>query len=92
MQYILNRFVKPKPIPKIDFSKGIDEENISMVMKDDKEYKLYGNDKQDIVAETYEFREENKLASYTALWNQSVNIKDIVLKMTKQQDIRRDKG
>ena len=32
MQYILNRFVKPKPIPKIDFSKGIDEENISMII------------------------------------------------------------
>ena len=32
MQYTLNRFVKPKPIPKIDFSKGIDEENSCMVI------------------------------------------------------------
>ena len=32
MQYILSRLVKPKPIPKIDFSNGIDEENACMVI------------------------------------------------------------
>ena len=32
MQYILSRFIKPKPIPKIDFSKGIDKENACMVI------------------------------------------------------------
>ena len=32
MQYILSKIVKPKPIPKIDFSKGIDEENATMVV------------------------------------------------------------
>ena len=32
IQYILSKIVKPKPIPKIDFSKGIDEENTCMVI------------------------------------------------------------
>ena len=32
IQYILSKIVKPKPIPKIDFSKGIDEENSCMVV------------------------------------------------------------
>lgn len=32
IQYILSKIVKPKPIPKIDFSKGIDEENACMVV------------------------------------------------------------
>lgn len=32
MQYTLSKIVKPKPIPKIDFSKGIDEENACMVI------------------------------------------------------------
>ncbi len=32
MQYILSKMIKPKPIPKIDFSKGIDEENACMVI------------------------------------------------------------
>ena len=31
IQYMLSKIVKPKPIPKIDFSKGIDEENATMV-------------------------------------------------------------
>ena len=32
IQYMLSKIVKPKPIPKIDFSKGIDEENATMVV------------------------------------------------------------
>ena len=32
IQYILSKVIKPKPIPKIDFSKGIDEENSCMVI------------------------------------------------------------
>lgn len=32
IQYILNRFVKPKLIPKLDFSNGIDKENSTMVV------------------------------------------------------------
>ena len=32
IQYILSKIVKPKPIPKIDFSKGIDEEHACMVV------------------------------------------------------------
>ena len=32
IQYILSKVIKPKPIPKIDFSKGIDEENACMVV------------------------------------------------------------
>ena len=32
MQYILSKIVKPKPIPKIDFSKGIDEKHACMVV------------------------------------------------------------
>ena len=32
VQYILSKIVKPKLIPKIDFSKGIDEENSCMVI------------------------------------------------------------
>ena len=32
IQYILSKFVKQKPIPKIDFSKGINEENACMVV------------------------------------------------------------
>ena len=32
IQYILSKTVKPKPIPKIDFSKGINEENATMVV------------------------------------------------------------
>ena len=32
IQYILSKTVKPKPIPKIDFSKGIDKENTTMVI------------------------------------------------------------
>ncbi len=32
IQYILNKTVKPKLIPKIDFSEGIDEENSCMVV------------------------------------------------------------
>ena len=32
IQYILSKIVKPKPIPKIDFSKGIDEKNACMVV------------------------------------------------------------
>ena len=32
IQYILSKIVKPKPIPKIDFSKGIDKENACMVV------------------------------------------------------------
>ena len=32
LQYILSKFVKPKLIPKIDFSKGIDEKNATMVV------------------------------------------------------------
>ncbi len=32
IQYILSKFVKSKPIPKIDFSKGIDKENVCMVI------------------------------------------------------------
>ena len=31
-QYILNKAVKPKLIPKIDFSKGIDKENSCIVV------------------------------------------------------------
>ncbi len=32
IQYILSKVVKPKPIPKIDFSKGIDEDHACMVV------------------------------------------------------------
>ena len=32
VQYVLSKIVKPKPIPKIDFSKGIDKENTCMVI------------------------------------------------------------
>ena len=32
IQYILSKIVKPKPIPKIDFSKGINEEHACMVV------------------------------------------------------------
>ena len=32
MQYILSKFVKPKPIPKLDMYDGIDEENATMVV------------------------------------------------------------
>ena len=32
MQYILGKFVKPKMIPKLDFSNGIDKENKTMVV------------------------------------------------------------
>ena len=32
VQYILSKVVKPKPIPKIDFSKGIDKEHACMVV------------------------------------------------------------
>ena len=32
MQYILSKIVKPKLIPKLDFSKGINEENTTMVV------------------------------------------------------------
>lgn len=32
LQYILSKIVKPKLIPKIDFSEGIDEENTTMVI------------------------------------------------------------
>ena len=32
IQYILSKIVKPKPIPKIDFSKGIDKEHTCMVV------------------------------------------------------------
>ena len=32
IQYILSKIVKPKPIPKIDFSKGIDEDHACMVV------------------------------------------------------------
>ena len=32
IQYILSKIIKPKPIPKLDFSKGIDKENACMVV------------------------------------------------------------
>ena len=32
IQYILSRFVKPKPIPKLDMYEGIDEKNATMVV------------------------------------------------------------
>ena len=32
MQYVLSKIVKPKLIPKIDFSEGIDEENATIVV------------------------------------------------------------
>ncbi len=32
IQYILSKIVKPKPIPKLDFSNGIDEKNKTMVV------------------------------------------------------------
>ena len=32
LQYVLSKIVKPKLIPKIDFSNGIDKENSSMVV------------------------------------------------------------
>lgn len=32
IQYILSKTVKPKPIPKLDFSNGINKENATMVV------------------------------------------------------------
>ncbi len=32
IQYILSKIIKPKPIPKLDFSNGIDKENATMVV------------------------------------------------------------
>ena len=32
IQYILSKIIKPKPIPKLDFSDGIDKENTTMVV------------------------------------------------------------
>lgn len=32
IQYILSKVIKPKPIPKLDFSNGIDKENATMVV------------------------------------------------------------
>lgn len=32
IQYILSKVIKPKPIPKLDFSNGIDKENTTMVV------------------------------------------------------------
>lgn len=52
-------------------------DSVTVVLDDGKEYTVYGENQTAIMIDNMHVSEENKMASYTALWNETIDIEKI---------------